>query len=79
MAHLLEPVEHQFNAVAVPVTLPVTFIAQADQHGFGARDRRLHQGIYGFVVRDFSSSNYKADSASLSVTSGMDIARKVTA
>ncbi|WP_249198368.1 hypothetical protein, partial [Gluconobacter cerinus] len=57
----------------------VTVIAPVGQHGFGARDRQRHQGVCGFVIRDLASGKDKAERASLSVTSGMDFARKAAA
>ncbi|GLQ58261.1 hypothetical protein GCM10010937_00610 [Gluconobacter japonicus] len=57
----------------------VTVIAPISQHGFGGRDRQLHQGVCGFVVRDLASGKDKAKRAPLIVTSGMDLARKAAA
>ncbi|GBR04440.1 hypothetical protein AA0323_0710 [Asaia siamensis NRIC 0323] len=61
------------------VAKAVTVIAPIGQHSSGVRDRQLHQGVCGFVVRDLAPGKDKAERASLIVTSGMDFASKAAA
>jgi len=57
----------------------VIIMASISQHGFGVWNRKHHQGICGFVIRDLTSAKDKAERASLIVTSDMDFARKAAA
>nr|WP_228125394.1 MULTISPECIES: hypothetical protein [Gluconobacter] len=54
-------------------------MAPISQHGFEVWNRQLHQSIYGFVVRNLTAGQDKAERASLIVTSDMDFARKAAA